>query len=53
MEKLLKEYISKFDENFPLYLIMGMKEADIINILENSIKNNKKYEPEMIDGVLY
>lgn len=53
MEKLIQEYISKFDENFPLYLVMGMKEEMIIKILKKSIDTGVPYEPEMIEGVIY
>ena len=53
MEKLLQEYINKFDENFPLYLVMGMKEDAITKILEKSIETGVPYEPEMIEGVIY
>jgi len=53
MEKLIQEYINKFDENFPLYLVMGMKEDMIIKILKKSIDTGVPYEPEMIEGVIY
>ena len=53
MERLIKEYIRKFDKNFPLYLIMGMGEEMIIKILKKSIETGVPYEPEIIEGVLY
>lgn len=53
MEKLIQEYINKFDENFPLYLVMGMKEDMIIKILKKSIDTGVPYEPEMIEGIIY
>ena len=52
-KKLLLEYSEKFNEGFPIFLVMGMNENSIIKILEDSITNNRKYEPEMIEGVIY
>ena len=53
MYKLLEEYVEKFDDNFPIFMVMGMSDDDIIEILEDSIANDRKYNPEVIEGVVY
>jgi hypothetical protein len=53
LEKLLLEYVDKFDENFPTFLVMGMSDDEMIKHLEESIKTNKPYEPEIIEGAIY
>ncbi len=52
-KKLLIEYSDKFDEGFPIFLVMGINENSIIKILEDSIANDRKYNPEVIEGVIY
>lgn len=53
LKELCIVYSKKFNEPFPIFMVMGMSEDNIIKILEDSIKNGVPYEPEMIDGVLY
>mgnify|MGYP000595573415 CR=1 FL=1 len=53
MEKLLDKYLKKFNTSFPYYLIMGIGEEKIIEILKESIKNNEPYEPKINRQWLY
>ncbi len=53
MEKLLQEYVEKFSDNFPLFMVLSITDSEIIKILEDSIANNRKYNPEVIEGVVY
>ena len=52
-KKLLLKYSEKFNEGFPIFMVMGMSDDDIIEILEDSIANDRKYNPEVIEGVIY
>jgi len=53
LSKLLQEYLDKFDENFPTFLVMGIGDERMIELLEKAIKTNTKYEPELIEGAIY
>lgn len=43
MEKLILEYLEKFDENFPLFMFMGVDEEEIKRIIKRCIDENKPY----------
>lgn len=51
--KLLQEYLDKFDENFPTFMVMGIGDEAMIELLEKSIKENKKYIPKVIENAIY
>ncbi len=53
MADLLTKYAEKFDENFPIFLVMGMSDEEIDNQIEKSIKANKPYKPEVNDDYDY
>lgn len=42
LDKLLNEYVNKFDENFPIFAVNNV---DIENIIQNCLATNTKYEP--------
>ena len=44
MDELLDKYKEKFRECFPLMLVRGMSEKQIIESIDDCIKNNKPYE---------
>lgn len=53
--KTLFEYNDKFGEAFPLYMLMGTGEEELIQTMKNCIKNNKKYkfEGKMGKNIVY
>lgn len=54
MDKLLREYREMFDENFPIYRMMGRDDAEIIKIIKKCIEDGKPYEmPDADDEVKY
>jgi len=53
IDELLLKYVDKFNENFPTFLVLGIEDKDLIKLLEKSIKTEKKYEPKIIEDVLY
>lgn len=53
LSELLGIYSDTFSDNFPIFMVMGVSDDNIIKILEDSIKNEVPYEPEIIEGVLY
>jgi len=53
MDSLLSQYSEKFGESFPIFLVMGMSDDEIDDQIKESIKNNKPFKPEIIEGVDY
>lgn len=53
MDKLLDQYREKFGEQFPLMLVMGMSEDDIIKIIEECLEKGVPYDPELEEGADY
>ncbi len=53
MDEKLQEYRDKFGEQFPLMLVMGVDDSEIIKIITDSINANTPYEPDFTEGVLY
>lgn len=50
MEKLIEQYVKRFHENFPLFALMGMDEAEIEKIIQNALKDGVPYSPPEQDG---
>lgn len=50
MEKLIEQYVERFHENFPLFALMGMDEAEIEKIIQNALKDGVPYSPLEQDG---
>lgn len=46
MEDKLQEYKDTFGEQFPLMLVQGMEDEDIIEEIEGCLKRGTPYEPE-------
>lgn len=53
MKELLEQYLEKFDDQFPLMLVRGMDEEEIITILKKCIEENKPYEIEFDEYANY
>ena len=47
MEKLLNEYVKKFDDNFPMFLFRTVSEDEIKEIIKKCIDENKPYETNL------
>ena len=46
LELLLFTYRDMFGEEFPLALLAGRPEYEVINILYDCVSNNLRYDPE-------
>jgi hypothetical protein len=53
MADMIKKYVDKFGENFPLFLVMGMSDKEVDKQIEKSIKDNKPFRPEIVEGYIY
>lgn len=53
MESKLQEYRDKFDEQFPLMMVRGIDDAEIIKLIDGCIESGEPYEPDFEDGVDY
>lgn len=47
MEKLLEEYVDKFNENFPIFLLKGIDEDEIMEMIKKCIDEDKPCEIEV------
>lgn len=47
MDEALDEYRKMFDEPFPLMLVMGMGENEIIKIIQKCIESGDPYDPDI------
>lgn len=45
LDKLLLEYADKFNENFPIFLVIGKSEEEIIKIIQTCLKNKQVFHP--------
>ncbi len=46
LELLLFQYRDTFGEDFPLTLVAGRPEYEVINILYDCVLNNQRYDPD-------
>lgn len=46
LELLIFTYKDMFGEDFPLALVAGKPEYEVINILYDCVSNNLRYDPE-------
>lgn len=51
MNKKLDEYRKRFNEQFPLMLVMGMDDEDIIEIIDKCLESGEPYDPDISDEV--
>jgi hypothetical protein len=45
MNELLDMYQQTFEEPFPLMLVIGMPDEDLIELIEDCLVSKKKYDP--------
>ena len=53
MESKLQEYKDKFGEQFPLMMVMGMDDSEIIKLIDGCIESGEPYAPDFEGGVCY
>ena len=46
-EDLLNKYVERFNENFPIFLVMGMGEEEVKIQIEESLETGKPFNPDM------
>lgn len=44
MDKLLQQYVEKFEDNFPIFFVRHLGEEEIKELIKKAIENNKPYE---------
>ena len=47
MDELLDQYMERFKENFPLFLVRHLDEADINAIIQRCLDTGQVYAPEV------
>lgn len=52
MDEKLDEYKELFGEPFPLMLVMGMGNDEIIKIIQRCIENGEPYDPDVPDDIV-
>ena len=45
MPELIKQYAEKFNENFPLFALMGLDDEEIEAILQDCLDKGTHYQP--------
>lgn len=53
MEELLFQYVEVFDENFPIFLLSGMDEKEIKEIVQKCLDEGIPYEVKSKDDMKY
>ncbi|WP_160643730.1 MULTISPECIES: hypothetical protein [Eubacteriales] len=49
MIELIEQYLNQFNENFPLYALMGVEEAEIEAIIQDCLDKGTPYRPPEMD----
>lgn len=53
MESKLQEYKDKFGEQFPLMMVRGMDDKDVVKLINDCLESEKPYEPDFNEGDVY
>ena len=53
MNDKLEDYEEMFKEPFPLMLVRGLEDSEIIKLIDDCLESGKSYEPDFEEGVLY
>lgn len=54
MIELIEQYLDRFNENFPLFALMGVEEAEIESIIQDCLNKGTPYRPpELGEKSLY
>ena len=49
MPELIEQYAEKFNENFPLFALMGMEESEVEAIIQDCFDKGIPYRPPDLD----
>lgn len=47
--ELIKQYVERFHENFPLFALMGMEESEVEAIIQDCLDKGTPYLPPDLD----
>ena len=53
MDKLLNEYVNKFNENFPIFIVRNLEDDEIMRLIREAIDKNEPYVPEIDESAIY
>ena len=53
VDNLLEKYVERFEENFPIFLVLGMDGEEIHKLLEESLETGKPFRPELDPDKIY
>ena len=53
LDKLLNEYVEKFNENFPIFLFRGKEDEEVIKMIQKCIDENKVLDEIELDNEAY
>lgn len=49
MAELIKQYLERFNENFPLFTLMGVDEKEVEAIIQDCLDKGTPYKPPELD----
>lgn len=47
--ELIEQYVERFHENFPLFALMGVEEAEVKAIIQDCLDKGTPYRPPELD----
>ena len=50
MAELIEQYLEQFHENFPLFTLMGVEEAEVEAIIQDCLDKGTPYRPQIQNG---
>jgi hypothetical protein len=52
-DNLLGKYVERFEENFPIFLVLWMGGEEICKLLEESLETGKPFRPKVDRDNIY
>ena len=49
MTELIQEYFDRFNENFPLFMVMGMEDEKVEALIRDCLDRGTPYRPDDTD----
>lgn len=53
MAELIKQYLERFHENFPLFTLMGVEDAEVEKLILDCLDKGTPYRPPELEEALY
>jgi hypothetical protein len=54
MAELIEQYVERFNENFPLFALMGVEESEVEAIIQDCLDKGTPYRlPDLDEKALY